>query len=245
MSEKKGLGPLAWIAIGCVGLLVIAGIVFVVGGMFVAKKVGDYAEDLQDNPESAAASAAEMIVKLNPELELVESDRDAGTMTIRNKSDGETITVNYEDIEKGKLSFETDEGDISVDIMGEGDDSLLTVTQGDDETFRIGATDAEEIPSWVPLYEDAATEGIYGAQVGSGMSGSFRQTTSDSAGDVLAFYAEKLETEGWQVQKTETSGPQGAGGHIVATTADKNLNLLVTSSDDGSEVVVNYNYKGE
>lgn len=245
MSEKKGLGTLAWIAIGCVGLLVIAGIVFVVGGMFVAKKAGDFVEDLQDNPEAAAAMAAEMFVKANPELELVESDREAGTMTIRNKSDGETITINYEDLEKGKLSFETDEGDISVDVMGEDDDSLLTVTQGDEETFRVGAADADEIPGWIPMYEDATSEGIFAAQVGSGVSGSFRQTTDDGAKEVLAFYAEKLEDEGWQVQKTETSGPQGDGGHIIATTEDKNINLLVTSSDSGSQVVVNYNYKGD
>ena len=101
MTEKKGLSPWAWVAIGCGGLLLVAMIVMMVGGMFVAKKVGDFAEDFEENP----AAAAEMLIKMNPDLELVDSDRDAGTMTIRNKEDGEVITVNYEDIEKGKLSF--------------------------------------------------------------------------------------------------------------------------------------------
>ena len=100
-NEKKGLSPWAWVAIGCGGLLVLFAIVVTMSGMFVAKKVGDYAEEFKENP----AAAAELLIKMNPELELVDSDREAGTMTIRNKEDGEVITVNYEDIEQGQAEL--------------------------------------------------------------------------------------------------------------------------------------------
>ena len=45
MTEKKGLSPWAWVAIGCGGLLVVCAIIVSVSGFFVAKKVGDFAED--------------------------------------------------------------------------------------------------------------------------------------------------------------------------------------------------------
>ena len=51
----------------------------------MAKKAKDFIEDAEGNP---IAAAAETIVKLNPELELVESDREGGKITIREKDTG-------------------------------------------------------------------------------------------------------------------------------------------------------------
>ena len=105
MTEpKKGLSPLAWIGIGCGGLLLIGILVVSVGGYFAAKTVSDF---VGDNP---AADAAEAIVRINPELELVESDREAGTITIREKSTGKEVTVNYSQLERGELVFGDGEG---------------------------------------------------------------------------------------------------------------------------------------
>ena len=165
MTEKKGLSPWAWVAIGCGGLLVVFAIVVTMSGMFVAKKVGDFAEDFQENP----AAAAEMLIKMNPELELVESDRDAGTMTIRNKEDGEIITVNYEDIEKGQLSFETDEGEVTFSATGDAEEGLLTVTKDGEEAMQFGSTDTDDVPDWVPMYPGAKATGTYSASTPDGV----------------------------------------------------------------------------
>ena len=37
-------------------------------------------------------------------------------MTIRNTKTGDEITVNFEDIEEGRFSFTTDEGEITVEV---------------------------------------------------------------------------------------------------------------------------------
>ena len=108
---KKGLPVWAWIGIGC-GALMILVLVVATGRIVAADKVKDVAADLEQNP---ARTIARGIIMANPELEEVSADDEAGTITIRNTKTGEIITVNYDDIAEGKLSFSTDKGEITVD----------------------------------------------------------------------------------------------------------------------------------
>ena len=223
-------------AIGCGGLLVVCAIVVSVSGYFVAKKVGDFAEDFQENPEAAA----EMLIKMNPDLELVDSDRDAGTITIREKDSGEVITVNYADIEKGKLSFETDEGEMEFSASGDPEEGLFTVTTDGEDTMRVGSSDMDNLPDWVPVFPGGTTTGTYSATTPDGVSGSFQLTSSESVDDVLAFYVEQFEDDEWSVQKTEYSGPDGKGGQVIASMEDRTVMVILSSTEDGSQAMVNY-----
>ena len=99
-SAKTGLPVWAWIGIGCGAIVVFVMIAMTVGGFLLANKAKDMVADFEDDP---AMATAKMIVKLNPELEEVSSDPEAGTMTVRNTKSGEEITVNFDDIEKGIL----------------------------------------------------------------------------------------------------------------------------------------------
>ena len=236
MTEKKGLSPWAWVAIGCGGLLVVCAIIVSVSGFFVAKKVGDFAEDFQENPEAAA----EMLIKMNPDLELVDSDRDAGTITIREKDSGEVITVNYADIEKGKLSFETDEGEMEFSASGDPEEGLFTVTTDGGETMRVGSSDMDSLPGWVPVFPGGTTTGTYSASTPDGVAGSFQLTTSESVDDVLAFYVEQFEDDEWRVQKTEYSGPDGKGGQVIASMEDRTVMVILSTSEEGTQAMVNY-----
>ena len=236
MTEKKGLSPWAWVAIGCGGLIVLSFIIVSMSGMFLAKKAADFVEDVQENPEAAA----EMLIKMNPDLELVESDRDAGTITIREKESGEVITVNYEDIEKGKLSFETDEGEMTFSASEESEEGLFTVTTEGEETLRIGSSDMDSLPDWVPVFPDATATGTYSATTADGVGGSFQLTSSESAEEVLAYYVEQLEGEGWSVQKTEYSGPDGKGGQVIASMEDRTVMVILSTSEEGTQAMVNY-----
>jgi hypothetical protein len=236
MTEKKGLSPWAWVAIGCGGLIVLFFIVVSMSGMFLAKKAADFVEDVQENPEAAA----EMLIKMNPDLELVESDRDAGTITIREKDSGEVITVNYEDIEKGQLTFETDEGEMTFSASEDSEEGLFTVTTDGEETVRIGSSDMEGVPDWVPVFPDAATTGTYSATTPDGVGGSFQLTSAESAEDVLAYYVEQLEDGGWSVQKTEYSGPDGKGGQVIASMEDRTLMVILSTTEEGTQAMVNY-----
>ena len=114
-TGKKGLSPVAWIAIGCGGILIV-GMIAVAGlvgwGFFKAREL---VEEFDGNP---ARAAAETMIKLNPELELIESDEDAGTVTFRNEKTGEVATLNFEDIAQGRFTVSTDEGEFQVDGSG-------------------------------------------------------------------------------------------------------------------------------
>jgi uncharacterized protein YneF (UPF0154 family) len=116
---KQGLPVWAWVGIGCGALLILVLVVVMVGGFFVARKVKDVAGDFEKDP---AMATARMIVKLNPDLEEVAVDSDAGTITVRNTKTGEVVTVDFDDIEQGKISFKSGEREITGGRLGGGRD---------------------------------------------------------------------------------------------------------------------------
>lgn len=237
-AKKKGLSPLAWVGIGC-GVILLIGLVaaaLLVG--WGAKKAGDMARDFEANP---AMSAAKMAVRVNPELELVEADDEAGTLTVRNKETGEVTTVGLDQIEEGRIRFESD-GE-TVDIgMEEGEDGEGAFTVRDREgntSFRVGAGGEENVPDWVPRYEGAEPQGTYFSSSGGEMTGGYSFETSDSADDVLAYFRDALAEAGF----TETGSSTTTGGGSRFSNAsyerdDRTVGLVVTSEDGGTANVI-------
>src|SRR3954452_22345598 len=129
---KKGMGPLGWIAIGCGVIPVCAFLVLGVGGYFAKKKFDQFSK----NP---AKTAAELIVRANPDLELVSEDDKAGTITVRDKKKNETVTLNFEDIKNGKFKVTNDKGETaSFDGSGAKDGSGVKITNEKGETSTFG-----------------------------------------------------------------------------------------------------------
>jgi hypothetical protein len=95
-AVKKGMPTLAWVGIGCGTVIVIAVVVVAMLVGWCKRSVGDLSE-FKNNPEKAAA---EMMVRLNPEIKLVSQDDAKGEMTIRTK-DGQG---NVSQIGKSDLS---------------------------------------------------------------------------------------------------------------------------------------------
>ena len=60
--EKKGLGALAWIGIGCGGLIALVVIGFVVVTMMFGGKIKEFAENAQKDP---ARTTATMMVSMS------------------------------------------------------------------------------------------------------------------------------------------------------------------------------------
>jgi hypothetical protein len=88
--------------IGCGGLVVLAIIaIFVLAGK-ACTKINEVAGDFQKNPAKAAAMLA---LKFNPEVEVVSTDDTKNEITIRTKKDGETMTMSFEDVAKGKFTM--------------------------------------------------------------------------------------------------------------------------------------------
>lgn len=221
MAEKKGISPLAWVAIGCIGLIVIGGIVVAAGGFFAAKKVKSIAEDIQDDP----GLLAEKIIDLNPELEVVSRDKDAGTITVRNVDTGEVATFDWSEVREGRIRFES------------------TDAEGNRSTSTLGDSGDARPPSWFQAYPGAgAVQATFRNETSAGVSGMFSFPTDDSVGDVLDHYDAYFEDAGWETERSTYSAGTAEGGSLSAEhPSGDTVNLVVADSGSGTTVNVTYN----
>jgi len=238
---KKGMGVWGWVAIGCgVVLLLILGTCFA-GGMFLKHKFGSMAEDFQKNP---AKAAAELAVKMNPDVELVSSDDEK--MTVRDKKTGEEITVNFADAKEGKFSFKTKDGETTFDAnaakSGEGGTLTVTGPSGQTATFGTGSG-AGSAPSWLPIYTGATVSGNYDAVTTEGHAGAITVTTSDSVEQVMAFYESKLKEAGFTVQQMTMSGDSGTGGTVSGGSDKRTVGVALSTADGKTQAIVTFNEK--
>lgn len=214
--------PMFWVAIGCgvvilLGFLALAGMC-AAGGMWFKRQAAKF----EQNP---AVAAAEMAVRANPELELVESDTEKGTITYRHKETGEVVTVNAAEFEDGKWTVETTEGTA---------------------TFGGGEGAAANLPSWVPAYPNGSVQGTFDSTSAEGRSAAFTVTTSDPVAAVLEFYESQLEGAGLEVQKsTYEAAGTGPGGTVSGTSADqkRTVGVMVSAADGQTTAVVTFNEK--
>lgn len=240
---KKGLGPVAWIAIGCGVLVVVVVLAGTVGGLFLAKKGKGFVEEFKENP---ARKTAETAVRMNPQLELVDSDD--SEMTVRDKATGETVTVRYEDWEEGKIQFESDDGeDVTLDLGAAGEESgVLTVTDEKGNRATYGAMGSDDVPAWVPGpgYSGADEHGTNALVVRDGeISGSGWMTTGDDWDEVAAYFETEFEELGIEPQRNESSGPQGHTLILSGEAGERWLMVNLTEQDGGGVRAV-YQFSG-
>jgi hypothetical protein len=235
---KKGMGPLGWIAIGCGIILVLCFIVFGVFGYFAKKKFDQFSK----NP---AKTTAELIVRANPDLELVSEDDKAGTITVRDKKKNETVTLNFDDIKNGKFKMTTDKGTTTIDGSTAGSDGIkVTDEKGQTATFGGGAP--KDLPSWLPVYPGATAQGSMASTTNEGRSGGFSLNTKDSIEQVASFYESKLKDAGLTVEKNMmSSNDKTSGGTISGNSADKKRTaaVILSTSDTGTQAVITYEDK--
>jgi hypothetical protein len=90
--QKKGLGPLAWLGIGCGSLIVIIIIVLVIFGVWIAPKAKQFAEEAQKNPTRAAAN----ITVATGQFEMAQEDDANKRYTVRQKANGQLMTFYWD-----------------------------------------------------------------------------------------------------------------------------------------------------
>ncbi|MDH3745850.1 MAG: hypothetical protein OES47_12190 [Acidobacteriota bacterium] len=235
-EKKKGLGALGWILIGCLGILILGAVLTFACTAFVAKKVKDVGEEFADNP---AMAAAEMIVKVNPDLELIDSDDESQTLTIRNKETGEMITLDVKDIQEGKFSAKI--GDKEVVVDPGSDQGLIQISGGDDgETVTLGQGSLDDVAEWVPLYPDAKAKSPLHMATAEGVSGTVSMETSDSVEDVVAFYKEQLEEAEFEVRSSDYRSGDQVTSTVSGTQGEKTINVIVTQENGVTRVVASY-----
>ena len=239
-TGAKKTSPLVWVLVGCGGLVLLVAIIMLVAGVFVAKKAGSYLKDAEKNP---AMAAAKMVVAMNPELETVSTDEAAGTITIRNKKTGEVMTVDFEDVKKGKIRFKNEKGEVAeISASADNETGKLEVKTGEG-TMTFGAGGEAERPDWVPEYPGSESEGMYSTKGPQGLSAAFTFLTSDSAEDVMAFFEERLKGTGFEVTTSsmKKSGKLSGGlVHGALEQAKRIVHVTISDEDGSTRVAVNY-----
>jgi hypothetical protein len=108
-QNKKGLGPLAWIGIGCGGIIALCILGAIVLTVFFGGSIKQWVGDAQKNPTRATASA--MVKLTGGQFEMVAEDDVNKRYTVREKKSGALTTIYWS--EKTKKP-ETVTGDFSA-----------------------------------------------------------------------------------------------------------------------------------
>lgn len=207
---------IAWVGIGCGGLLILA----IIAGAIIFSKVKGKFDEFARNPEKAAA---EMVVSLNPELEMVSQDEEAGEMTIRTK-DGEEKTLSYQDIAEGRI----------------------TVTDAEGNVTRMGSADLSQVPEWVPRAPDL-TDAVstFHSESGGKVIGQFSGKSPMGGEDLKKFHEDAASALG---MGSSSSNSMNANGTAVTTLnfsgGGRSLTVVITEKP-GQSAQVNTNYSQE
>jgi hypothetical protein len=190
-----------WLLAGCGTFILVGVIAVVLGGYFVwnkAKQAGLDPALLEHNP---ALAVAKMMVATNPDVELVSADDSKGTLVIRDKKTGKTLTLDVDQAEKGKIVFRGEDGE-EMTIDGNNQHKLGSVkvtTREGSATFEAGGGSAN-LPDWLPAYPGAREQANFSSQSNEGRGGSFTFTTDDSIDQVIRFYDDALKDAGLKVE---------------------------------------------
>jgi hypothetical protein len=217
-------------------LIVLAAIT---GGMtmYLAHKAKQFAHGMEKNP---ALAVAKMMAAVNPDVEVVSTDEDKGTITVRDKKTGKLLTMNLQDAQKGKFVFEQDGQKLEMQAHGEGDKGSLELKSGDG-SMKFG-TDGK-MPDWLPAYPGSTPKGVFSMQNGKGSGGSFGLTTNDSIEQVMRFYEDALKKAGLTV-KTQTMQANGKTSLGVVTGEElgnkRSVMVNATVADGATSVAITF-----
>jgi len=233
---KKGMSPIAWIGIGCLGLLLIAavscGVLYYMGKRALS------------NP---GMTAAKMAVRMNPDLELVDSDDAHSTLTVKNKKTGETVTINADDIKNGKLSVKTDKGTATFDSSsGQGVNIQATDEKGQKTTTTFGGQGApQNLPSWLPVYPGGTVQGTYDTTNADGRTAAFTVTTPDASTKVIDYYEAQLKSAGLPAEKSTYTTNGQTGGTVTGKSADdkREASVMVSTTNGNTQAVITFTEK--
>lgn len=242
--QKSGVPKWVWAVVGCGGLifLLLIGSCLAIG--WAGKKAVDKVQEVSDNP----MKVAEWIVRANPDLELVESDADAGTITIREKSSGKVSTFDFEDIKEGKFRFETEDGESTIDFSGAGEDGGISV-QTPEGTTRIGAGGGlSDVPEWVVLHpEGTDSQSLMTTSGPKGAQGMLSQKLDATRDDAMAWFQEALEEAGFEVETAKMDlSNQASMATVTGKSSDprRQISVVLTELEDGGlQVGVQYDGK--
>ena len=150
LPPAKKSNVLLWILGGIAVLLF--GVTLTCGaiGFFVMHKVkqAGFDPDLMKNNPGLAMT--KMVAAMNPNAEVVSTNDRAGTVTIRDKTNGKTVTLKFDPDKKTMVVIDEDGKEASVKITGDGSSNGAVEVHSSEGTMKFGAATGNQAPAWVP-----------------------------------------------------------------------------------------------
>ena len=239
---QKKTSPWIWVLGGCGVLVVIAIVVLVAGGLFVAHKVKQAGFDPDLMKKNPGLAAAKMMAAVNPNVEVISVDEDRGIIKVRDKKTGKSLTVNMEDAKKGKISFKDENGE-ELSIQGEGESGKFSMKTKDGEV-NVGGKWTQ--PDWLPSYPGVTVAGAVVSKSGEETGGTGAFSSSDSIEKILDFYESGLKGSGLEVERNVSSGGGSVKMGIVTAHeagSKRNATVHVMAGDGGNRVTITFSSK--
>jgi hypothetical protein len=241
-ATPRKTSPIVWILAAAAGLFVLIGIAIVGAGIFVvhkAKQAGLDPEMMRNNP---ALATAKLLAATNPDLEVVSVDDGQGRVTIRQRSTGKTMTVSFDEMKRGKITFREEGKDaVTMEAHGDGQTGSLQMKSGS-ESLTLGANQAT-LPAWMPAYPNAKPQSTFSVNGKDGAAASFQFQTQDALKDVLAFYERGLKQNGFKITATTTSDSGTSSSGLVSAEDQSNKRTaMVTVGTDAKGTTVSVTY---
>jgi hypothetical protein len=242
-QKSSGTKVLLWIAGIVVGLLLISFVSCAVIGFYAMHKMKGAGFDSELMKKNPGLATAKMAVALNPDVEIVSSDDDAGTIVIRNKKDGKLVTMKFDPQKKSMVITDESGKTTSMTTTGDGSSASMEM-KGPEGTMKIG-TGADKAPDWVPAYPGSSPQSTFSSSNGTEQTGSYTFMTKDPADKVISFYGDSLKSAGFAVSNL-TSNSDGKVGGMVSGEDKANKRAVVVSlgtENDGTHVNVTFSIK--
>jgi len=245
--KKKGLPALAWVGIGCGVIVLLTVIGLVALGGYAVHKVKQAGFDPALWKKNPTAAAVKIVTTMNPDVEVVSTDNDSQTITLRNKKTGETVTVDLQDIKDGKFRFFDDKGkessisiDTGSDKKGEESGTMNIKTSEGNLNLSTGSN-ASKLPKWVPLYKGIVPQHVRVMSADKRTTGGYSIVVQDSVEIAAALMEKELKDNGFAVSKNSYSindkkmvNMSGQKGGNVS------INVIVTNTDKGTRIDITF-----
>lgn len=225
-QKKKGLSGLAIAGMGC-GVLLLAA--FLGGGFLVAKissKIKNFAED----PAKAAVWALEM----NPDIQVLKKDDAKREITFKNKSTGETSTISYEDLEKGKLTIKNDKGEEYGFDASKAQTEGVIIKGPDGKTITAGPAAASAPPAEVPQYPGLTLQdgGGYRVDQTESVGGMIIGSVNGDVPQVKEHYEGVLKTMGYEVTSIVNGDHESVSMNGTKSDGKSTITLMISRDNE-------------
>ena len=254
---KSGLSPIGWFFVVLGGFFTLGFMGLVGLGLFMARQASSVIEDFKADPAGTFAELAEFV---DEDVEVVETDRDDGTVTLRVRETGDLVSVDLSqlptmlggkddgavrfngeaDESGGVLTIQTPGGETRIELRGDEEGGFLSISTPDDDIHFGAGGEARSVPGWVPVHPDARVrQRLFSAMTDDGRVGAVLYEIDHDPKAVLEWYQDEMPEGGFRVSSTSTTRRDGRiEGRIEWETRaseddERELSVAVGSDEDG------------